>query len=320
VSFRRFFLVRLGWALGAVALALSVIFLMFHVVSPIPRLQCPGTGCPPELYDAIDDYYDHGHVVPLRFARFLRNFFSDGSMGESFVTNEDARSLALNAIPRTSAVVFFALTLALALALAVAFPWSQAGARHRNLWRAPSYLGAGLLPGSVGLLLSFVFVHKLGWFSTGRYCDLIDPPREAMGCGGVVDWVKGLVLPCLTLSLLFAAVYTRILRVLLKDVQAAKAEDRPRLARRSKLVMARILGRDVGIAIGAAVFVEGAFGIPGLSIYVRGAEFDAPVAETALLYASLIAITVHFLVDVIVGALDSDLRAEWPVAGIPRPA
>jgi ABC-type dipeptide/oligopeptide/nickel transport system permease component len=319
VSFRRFFLVRLGWALGALAIAVSLAFLMFHVWARYPRCERQSvSNCG---FDELATYYDHGHAIPVRFERYLRNFFSDGSMGESIITGRDARSFSLNAIPPTGAVVLFGLTLALVLALLVATPWSRTGDRRRSVWRAPSYLGASLLPSSVALLLSYAFAHKLGWFSTGRYCDFFDPPREAMGCGGAVDWAKGLVLPCFTFALFFAAVYTRILRVLLKDVLTAKAEDRGRLARRSKLVMARILGRDIGFAIGAAVFVEGAFGIPGLGFdVVQGAEFDAPIAETALLYASLIAITVHFLVDVIVGALDSDLRAEWPVAGMPKPA
>jgi hypothetical protein len=41
---------------------------------------------------------------------------------------------------------------------------------------------------------------------------------------------------------------------------------------------------------------------------------------TRVLVSPFLAIAVHFVVDVIVGALDSDLRAEWPVAGMPRHA
>jgi hypothetical protein len=45
--------------------------------------------------------------------------------------------------------------------------------------------------------------------------------------------------------------------------------------------------------------------------------YDFRPAEAAIFYACILAIGVHFLVDVVVGALDIDLRAEWPVAGMP---
>jgi peptide/nickel transport system permease protein len=69
------------------------------------------------------------------------------------------------------------------------------------------------------------------------------------------------------------------------------------------------------------VLVEAVFQIPGLG---RGAVisiFSHTFVELQayLLYATLLAISVHLVVDVIVGALDSQLRSEWPVARRPRP-
>ena len=77
--------------------------------------------------------------------------------------------------------------------------------------------------------------------------------------------------------------------------------------------MARTLAIDVGPAIGLAVFVEATFGIPGLGrlLFVSLQAQDFPVAETTLLYAVIIGIGVHFLVDVIVAARDRVTRDEW---------
>jgi peptide/nickel transport system permease protein len=159
---------------------------------------------------------------------------------------------------------------------------------------------------------------KAGWLPITGYCDFFDPPSGS-GCGGAVDWTEHLVLPWITLGLFFAAIYTRVLRAWFRDLSAASAEDRPRLARRARGAMARLVARDFGFAIGVAVLVEGAFTIPGLgrTLVVSLERFDFRVAEAALLYAAFLAIGVHLLVDVIVGAVDKDLRAEWPVAGMP---
>jgi ABC-type dipeptide/oligopeptide/nickel transport system permease component len=56
-------------------------------------------------------------------------------------------------------------------------------------------------------------------------------------------------------------------------------------------------------------------------IHERYAHFlwDAATQDFghSIFYASILAIGVHLLVDVIVGARNMDLRAEWPVAGMP---
>lgn len=176
-----------------------------------------------------------------------------------------------------------------------------------------------MFPVWLGVWLSYFFGFKWDVLPYYVYCDFFNPPKDS--CGGAVDWTKSLVLPWITFSLFFAGVYVRIIRAVVIDARAARArtpdpEERRRLTRRSALSVARLTGRDAGFAIGAAVLVEAIFGIPGIgqSLMVSIGQYDFPVAETTLLYASLLAIAVHFLVDVIVGALDADLRAEWPVA------
>jgi len=46
---------------------------------------------------------------------------------------------------------------------------------------------------------------------------------------------------------------------------------------------------------------------------------DRMAVQAALVYAAVLAIAVHFLVDVIVAAFDPDLRAGWPFADMPSP-
>lgn len=257
-----------------------------------------------------------GEPIHERYGHFVWRLVKDQSTGQSG-TGRDSGEIALEAVPATAALVIPGLILGLLVGWAAAVPWSRAGARRRHLWRFPGYIAVGLLPMWLGLWLSYGVAFKWGWLPTGGYCDFFDPLGQQCGGGGVA-WAEHLVLPWIVFALFFGAIYARVLRVVLTDVKVPAEEDRRRLARRARLVVARLTGRDVGFAIGAAALVEVTFGVPGLGRYVvAGSESDLRVAEAAVLYAAFVAIAVHFLVDVAVGALDSDLRAEWPVAGMP---
>ena len=252
-----------------------------------------------------------------RYAHFLWGAATQ-DFGHSLITERSSRAIALQAVPATLSLVLPALGLAVLVAWAVAIPLRRAPPRRRYLWRVPIGVAVGIPPVLLGLWFSYYVGFKADWLPITGYCDFYNSPRGS-GCGGAVDWAEHLVLPWITLGLFFAAIYARVLRVWLNDLAAASEEDRPRLTRRARGATGRLVGRDFGFAVGVSLFVEGAYTIPGLGrvVSVSVSQYDFPAAEAAIFYASLLAIGVHFLVDGIVGALDKDLRAEWPVAGMP---
>lgn len=305
---------RLGWALLGLWLVFTVAFLCVRVIQlprPAPASQ--------ESRQFVIDYYDPDESLAELYVSDLWDLVRHGSIGQSFRSGLDSRSIALDAAPATAAVVGPGLTLALLLALALAVPWSRAGPRGRYLWRLPGYVAIGLLPFWLSVLLSKHVALDLGWLPPAGYCEFFDPP--AGQCGGGVEWAKSLVLPWFVVALFFAAIYARVVRAALRDMRGARTEERQRQIRRSRLDLARFLGRDLGFAIGAAAFVESAFSIPGLGsgVVVGVRSFEPYVVETLLVYAGLIGIGVHFVVDVVVGALDSELRATWPLVTIANP-
>ncbi|MGH2921339.1 MAG: hypothetical protein ACRDKU_04645 [Gaiellaceae bacterium] len=155
-----------------------------------------------------------------------------------------------------------------------------------------------------------MFGDKLAVLPPGGYCDVFAPP-EGAECGGATDWAEALILPWITFAIPFTAVYARVISRIARD-------DR----RRSLLVLGRMLGRDIGYVIGFSLFLEVVFGIPGLGGQMLAA-LEGLATEwvmSAFLLASLVAIAWHFVLDVIVCALDEDLRAAWPVAAIRKPA
>jgi peptide/nickel transport system permease protein len=214
-----------------------------------------------------------------------------------------------------------------ALLLAAGVGVLAGGALARVRWRRildlPIYIAVGLMPAFLGLMLLLYVAVEWELAPIGGYCDFFNPPSglpiEVETCGGAVDWATHLVLPVITLSLYFAAVYTRVVRALVVRDRSEKDPEKRR-KRRSSSLFARSVGRDFGFAVGVAVLVETVFGIPGLgrSSVTSVQASNLLQMQACVLYATFLAISVHFVVDVVVGALDSGLRWERPVAREPK--
>jgi peptide/nickel transport system permease protein len=174
----------------------------------------------------------------------------------------------------------------------------------------------------IGLILAFVFGFKLGWTPIGNYCDLL-PNNTAGNCSGPLEWAYHLILPWTTFMFLFAALYVRLIRA---NVMETMSEDYVRTARakgasparvlfqhvlrNSMLPVVTILGMDIGLALGGAVFTETVFQLHGLgSELVSSASADnLPVVVGIVVFACIAVIIFNFLVDIAYAWLDPRIR------------
>jgi peptide/nickel transport system permease protein len=327
VSFRRFFLVRLAWALLGLWFVATAVFVIFFVAAPDPRARCAGVPATQGCIEFVEENYHLGSPRYEQYGFFLWRLVADQSTGRSFTTLEEAGADAREAIPASLSLVVPALMLA--AGVGVLAGRTLARVRRRRILDLPIYVGVGLSPIFLGLLLMYYVGFRWDLIPIGGYCDFFNPPQpqafepKAEPCGGAVDWATHLVLPVITLSVYFAAIYTRVVRALVLESRSAKEpEERRNRRRRSALLLARFVGRDFGFALGVAMFVEVLFGIPGLGAGAVASVYadDHIDLQAYVLYATFLAVAVHFVVDVVVGALDPGLRWERPVARRPKPA
>jgi peptide/nickel transport system permease protein len=118
-------------------------------------------------------------------------------------------------------------------------------------------------------------------------------------------WFKALLLPWLTLSVLFIGIYARVLRSAIVDAQE---EDYVRTARAKGI---SLFGLDFGALVGGgALLTEVVFGLHGIGKLTFDSlqNLDLPVILATVMYAAFFVVLVNAVVDVMYALLDPRVR------------
>jgi peptide/nickel transport system permease protein len=209
--------------------------------------------------------------------------------------------------------------LAMAVSLLIAFPVGIASAVRRNsavdrVGTTFALFGICMPNFLLALLLIFLFGVTLRWLPISGY---VDPAEE------LVDGLRSLALPAITLGLALAAVVTRTLRssmleALTEDyVRTARAKGlsewrvvRGHVLRNALIPVVTVLGLQLGTLIGGAVITEYVFALPGVGRLVVDAVFarDYPLVQGVVLLIALAFIASNLLVDLLYGLIDPRIR------------
>jgi peptide/nickel transport system permease protein len=245
----------------------------------------------------------------------------DHSLGFSFATRQQENDIIAAAAPVTASLVIGGAILWLSISLPIGI---MAALRPRSLLDRSStalvLIGISAHPVFIGLILSYFFGYKLGWFPITGYCDFFYPSTS---CGGPVDWAYHLILPWITFAILFAAYYVRFIRSSVLDtvnedyVRTARAKGASErtvigkhVLRNAMLPIVTILGLDVAVALGGAIFTESVYGLPGLGLITRQSlnSFDLPTIQAVVVFTTIVIIVVSFVVDVLYAVIDPRIR------------
>lgn len=168
-----------------------------------------------------------------------------------------------------------------------------------------------------GLVSLSFFSYQLGWTPPGStYIPFTDNP---------IKWAHALLLPWITLALLFSAQYARLTRAGMLETMN---EDYIRTARAKGLTESRVVvkhglraaltpivtifGLDFGLLIGGALLTETVFGLPGLGqmAYQGTKNNDLPQVLGVVLLAALFVAVANLVVDLLYAVVDPRVRAK----------
>jgi peptide/nickel transport system permease protein len=247
------------------------------------------------------------------------------------VVGEPVSGIVLRAAGVTGSLVLGGMVVLVALALPLGpYLASRAGSMSDRAVLLIALAFVSTHPLVAALMLQLVFGRKLGWLPDQGYCPFDGSasgvPATAASCGGPLDWATHLVLPWLSFSLLFLALYVRQIRTqslaVLQErfvgVARAKGASERRVLGRHVVptvltVVAAMVAMDVGTALGVALFVEVVYGLPGLGRLLITAlqgfsGFDRPVIVGIVLVTGAVVILANLVADLLSGVLDPRIR------------
>ena len=310
----RFLVRRLLATLPVLAIVAVIVFAMLRLTPGDPAAVLAGDAATTEQIARIRSGLGLDRSIPEQFAIWAGRMLT-GDLGESFYYKTKVTDLIAQRLEPTLSLA----ALTIAIAVLVAVPLGVLAA-----WRFGGWLDRGLMAFSVLgfsipiFVLAYVLIWavsmQLGWLPVQGYQRLE---------GGIGPWLRHLLLPSITLSVIYIALIARVTRA---SVLETLGEDYIRTARAKGLREGRVLVRHalanaavpiatvigIGIAllIGGVVVTESVYAIPGLGRLTVDAVLarDFPTIQGVILLFSFAYVLVNLLVDVSYVFLDPRIR------------
>jgi peptide/nickel transport system permease protein len=328
----RYLIRRLFWA-ALLFLSVTVIsFVLFFLIPADPAKLACGKACTQADVQRVAHYLGTDRPVYVQYGRFLGRLmpvsFQGGphlkapSLGQSFVNRQSVNSIVGAAAPVTMSLVLGGAVLWMLIALPIGI---LSALRPRSLLDRASMtgvlIGISAHPIWIGLILSYFISYKLHLTPLSGYANFFHPLYGQ--AGGPVQWAYHLILPWITYAILFAALYVRMIRANVMEamnedyVRTARAKGAPEvrvmrshILRNAMLPVVTMLGMDIGIGLGGAIFTESVFGLQGLGYTSIQALFnyDSPTVMGIIVFATTAIIALNLFVDLLYAFVDPRIR------------
>ena len=318
-----FIIRRLFWAVFLFLVATIVTYVIFFVIPTNPAELAAGKAAKPSIVAHIAQKLHLDLPIYQQYWLFLWNMIRHASLGYSFRFGTSVRWVVAQDAPVTASLVFGGAFFWLLAAIPTGI---ISALRPRSILDRTTMvlvlIGVSAPAVWIGLILAYIFGFKLGWTPISDYCNFF-PSHTTGVCSGPLRWAYHLILPWMTFMFLFAAIYTRFVRA---SVMETSSEDYVRTARakgaspsrvliqhvlrNSLLPVVTMLGMDISLGLGGAVFTETVFNLHGLGADLIGAALndDLPIVVGITVFATLAVIIFNFLVDIVYAFLDPRIR------------
>jgi peptide/nickel transport system permease protein len=305
---------RLAATVPVMLLVAVLVFLMLRLTPGDPAAIIAGDNANAEQVALIRNRLGLDQPILAQFFIWFGNILR-GDFGESFFFKKTVAELIASRLEPTLALSLSTIVLAVAVAvpLGVLAAYKQ-GTLIDKFVMGFSVLGFSVPVFVIGYSLIYLFAIKLNWLPVQGYQRLAD------GFGG---FLQRLLLPSLTLSVIYIALIARMTRTSVLDVMR---EDYIRTARAKGQVERKVLfqhalknaavpivtviGLGIAVLIGGVVVTESVFSIPGIGRLTVDAVLarDYPTIQAVILLFSLVYVLVNLMVDLLYRAFDPRIR------------
>ncbi|MCD9198690.1 ABC transporter permease [Aeromicrobium wangtongii] len=326
---------RLGFLIAALFGLVTLSFLLVSVTPGDPAELIAGPMATNEQVEAIRTDLGLDESIGTRYVDYVGGLLK-GDLGESYFTKQSIASEIGDKLPATLELIILSVIFAAIVGIAV----GALGAYFRGRWPDKlSRLGTGVFQAVpdffLGLILIYFIFFVLGIAPapSGRVGIAESAPEQVTGfylidslisgdMGLFVSAAKHLMLPVLTLGLVYAAYFAKTARSTIgkalnsQQAQFARAMGLPeRTVVRYAFVESRTTivtyaGVIFASLLGGEAIVERVFAWNGIGTWsLQGiTKLDLPVVQGMVLVAGAITLIVYTVLDIVVGLLDPRIK------------
>jgi peptide/nickel transport system permease protein len=300
----------------AVLFAISVIvFLIFNVIpNSDPAARIAGKNANPALIARVRADLGLDQSLPVQYLTMMKQIFT-GQL-TSYASDQNVLQHIISGLPVTLSLCLGAALLW--MALAIWFGYLSAvhpGSFTDRTLTVLALVGISLPVFWLAAILLYYFSFKVPLFPTGGYVSLTKDPAQ---------WLYHLILPWITLAVLYVGFYSRVLRSNMLDVmnedyvRTARAkgisERHVRLRhvlRNSMIPIVTLFGLDFGAVVGGGtILTETVFNLNGVGLYAGQAigKLDLPPLMAVTMFGAFFIVLFNGVVDILYAFLDPRIR------------
>jgi len=297
--------------MGVVA---TIVFLLLRLAPGDPAAILAGDAASPEHIAEIRARLGLDQPILVQFAEWIGRLLH-GDLGTSIISNQPVTMLIGQRLEPTLALA----TTTILFAVIVAVPLGVLSAWRHGTWidrgvMTLSVLGFSIPVFVLGYLWIFAVAMQLQWLPVQGYVSF----RQ-----GFWPFLERLILPTLTLSVIYIALIARITRASVLEVlgedyirtaHAKGVGERAVLThhalRNAAVPIVSVIGIGIALLISGVVITESVFNLPGLGRLTVDAVLarDYPVIQGVILLFSAAYILINLAVDVSYTIFDPRIR------------
>ncbi|MBS1678468.1 MAG: ABC transporter permease [Actinobacteria bacterium] len=304
--------------LGAIAVlfAISVlVFLIFNVVPATnPAQRIAGKNATPQLIKNVEKEWGFDKSLPEQYWTQMKLIFTGEATSYSLAhINIDER--ILEGIPVTASLCIGAAIIWLAFGILLGYISAMnAGGLVDRFVTVIALIGISMPVFWLASIFLYYLTYKVELFPASGYEPLSNPGK----------WASHLILPWISLAVLFAGFYSRVLRSSMLDVMnedyvrtaRAKGLSQRRVTvrhvlRNSLIPIVTLFGLDFGVLIGGgAIITESLFNLEGVGYFTAEAlgQQDFPSIMAVTIFGAFFIVLFNTFVDIAYAYLDPRIR------------
>ncbi len=297
--------------LGMVAL---FVFLMLRMTPGDPAAVLAGDNGTPQQIAEIRETLGLDEPILVQLGIWFGDLLQ-GDLGQSYFFKKDVTELILLRVEPTVALAITTLV----ITVLVAVPIGVIAAYRHGTWLDRCVMGFSVFGFSVpvfvvGYILIYLFAMQFKMFPVQGYKELAD---------GFWPFIHRLILPSITLSVIYIALIARITRASVLEVlgedyiRTAYAKGLPNRVvllrhalRNAAVPIVTVIGIGVALLISGVVVTESVYNIPGLGRLTVDAVLgrDYPTIQAVILVFSGVYVLINLLIDLTYSFLDPRIR------------